>query len=205
MFPLYGSSDGGTGNLYCKLSGDWNGVCKVLKTFSFSNTNLGESLVLRDLGLGDDADLLVLDQDGVQLRALVVVRQHGVRQLREMAHFIFVHVQQSEIKSCYMKNVSFSHVKGGMSLNSVPFMISFKMILTPLCLIHFFLQLINLLQFSLPTILSGHLIFPPSPDVSADVELLLREVLLTQHVIELIHGRVDNVLLLSEKIIFCKQ
>ena len=104
-----------------------------------------------------------------------------------------------------MKNVSFSQVKGGMSLNSVPFMISFKMILTPLCLIHFFLQLINLLQFSLPTVLSGHLIFAPSPDVSADVELLLREVLLTQHVIELIHGRVDNVLLLSEKIIFCKQ
>ena len=44
MFPLYGSSGGGSGGpLYCKLSGDWNMVwklfenTKILKTQTFGN------------------------------------------------------------------------------------------------------------------------------------------------------------------------
>lgn len=71
------------------------------------------------------------------------------------------------------------------------------MILTPLCLIHLFLQLIYLLQFSLPTVLSSHLIFPPPSDIATDVELLLWEILFAQHIIELIHGRGHNIFLLQ--------
>ena len=81
-------------------------------------SNLGEPLLLGDLGLGDDPDVLPLhegpirgghsghgtpcrpmrahlDEDGVELRALVVVRQDGLGQLRVGAHLPAVHLQQS--------------------------------------------------------------------------------------------------------------
>ena len=42
---------------------------------------------------------------------------------------------------------------------------------------------------------STNLVLPPPPDIPADVKLLLCQVLLAQHVIELIHGWYHNVLL----------
>ena len=43
-----------------------------------------------------------------------------------------------------------------------------------------------------------HLVLAPPPDVPADVELLLGEVLLAQHVVKLVHGRIHYVLLQTE-------
>ena len=44
----------------------------------------------------------------------------------------------------------------------------------------------------------AHLVLAPPPDVPADVELLLGEVLLAQHVVKLVHGRIHYVLLQTE-------
>ena len=41
----------------------------------------------------------------------------------------------------------------------------------------------------------AHLVLASPPDVSADVELLLGEVLLAQHVVKLVHRRIHYVLL----------
>ena len=41
----------------------------------------------------------------------------------------------------------------------------------------------------------AHLVLASPPDVPADVELLLGEVLLAQHVVKLVHGRIHYVLL----------
>ena len=54
------------------------------------------------------------------------------------------------------------------------------------------LELLDLLQFPLTTVLSGHFVLPPPPDISAGVELLLGQVALAQQIIELVHGETDQ-------------
>ena len=54
------------------------------------------------------------------------------------------------------------------------------------------LELLYLLQFSLTTILGGDFVLPAAPDVSAGVQLILRQVGLAQQVIELVHGETDQ-------------
>ena len=85
-------------------------------------SNLGEPLLLGDLGLGNDPHVLPLhedqsdagtvyrpmrahlDEDGVELRALVVVRQDGLGQLGVGAHLPAVHLQQSATRGHIMSN-----------------------------------------------------------------------------------------------------
>ena len=80
---------------------------------------------------------------------------------------------------------------------SAPILLMFVSKLMPSLpgLLNFPLQFVYLLQFSLPAVLSGHFIFSPPPYVSADVKLLLWQVLLAQHVVKLVHGRLHYVLL----------
>ena len=58
---------------------------------------------------------------------------------------------------------------------------------------HLRLQLLDLINLPLPTVLSGHLVLPPSSDVPAQRQLLLRQLVLREQVIELVHGEVDDV------------
>ena len=58
---------------------------------------------------------------------------------------------------------------------------------------HLGLQLLDLINLPLPTVLSGHLVLPPPTDVAAERQLLLRQLVLGQQVIELVHGEVDDV------------
>ena len=51
------------------------------------------------------------------------------------------------------------------------------------------LQLVNLLNLPLPAVLGGHLVLASPSDVPTHIELLLRQLILTQQVIELIHGK----------------
>ena len=43
-----------------------------------------------------------------------------------------------------------------------------------------------------------YLILPPPPDVSAHIELVLGQLVLAQHVVKLVHGRIHYVLLQTE-------
>ena len=58
---------------------------------------------------------------------------------------------------------------------------------------HLRLQLLDLIDLPLATVLGGHLVLPPPPDVPTERELLLRQLVLGQQVIELVHGEVDDV------------
>merc|ERR1719234_1570274 len=50
-----------------------------------------------------------------------------------------------------------------------------------------FSKFIDLTQFSLPAVLSSHLVLPPLSDIAAHVQLLLRIALLPYQVVELVH------------------
>ena len=207
MFPLlYGSSGGGSGNLYCKLSGDWNMVSE----------SCWKRLILKYTPWG------ISDPEGPETSGWCWRPRPGPGQCtaggscdgeparrpwaewRSSPYFCThpVIFKGEVLDQCEEAGNIFSrmttHRGRGVILKFLPFMIIFKLILTPLCLIHLFLQLINLLQFSLPTVLSRHLIFPPSPDVAADVELLLCHIFFAQHIVELVHGRVHDIFLLQE-------
>ena len=58
---------------------------------------------------------------------------------------------------------------------------------------HLRLQLLDLIDLPLPTVLSGHLVLPPPPDVAAERQLLLSQLVFGQQVVELVHGEVDDV------------
>ena len=58
---------------------------------------------------------------------------------------------------------------------------------------HLGLQLLDLINLPFPTVLGGHLVLPPPPDVPTQSELLLRQLVLREQVVELVHGEVDDV------------
>ena len=58
---------------------------------------------------------------------------------------------------------------------------------------HLRLQLLDLINLPLPTVLGGHLVLPPPPDVAAERQLLLSQLVFGQQVVELVHGEVDDV------------
>ena len=58
---------------------------------------------------------------------------------------------------------------------------------------HLRLQLLDLINLPLPTVLGGHLVLPPPADVPAQRQLLLRQLVLREQVVELVHGEVDDV------------
>ena len=60
------------------------------------------------------------------------------------------------------------------------------------------LELLDLLQFSLTTVLSGHFVLSPPPDISAGVQLVLGQVALAQQIIELVHGETDQGLAVTQ-------
>ena len=209
MFPLYGSSGGGSGGpLYCKLSGDWNMVwklfekTKILKTQTFGN--------LWSWGTSDLGMMLTSWSWTSTVYSWGLLwwwaNTASVSWVKEFTLFLYTssNLESTSIFLWDWYNISY-HINlwiptwCGVNSSFSPFMITFEKILSSLCLIHLFLQLIYLLQFSLPTVLSSNLIFPPPSNVATNVELLLWEILFAQHIIELIHGRVHNIILMHKK------
>ena len=58
---------------------------------------------------------------------------------------------------------------------------------------HLRLQLLDLINLPLPTVLGGHLVLPPTANIPAECQLLLRQLVLRQQVVELVHWEVDDV------------
>ena len=58
---------------------------------------------------------------------------------------------------------------------------------------HLRLQLLDLINLPLPTVLGGHLVLASPSDISTQGELLLGQLVLGEQVVELVHGEVDDV------------
>ena len=58
---------------------------------------------------------------------------------------------------------------------------------------HLRLQLLDLINLPLPTVLGGHLVLAPPSDISTQGELFLGQLVLGEQVVELVHGEVDDV------------
>lgn len=72
-------------------------------------------------------------------------------------------------------------------------MISHQLCLATLDSSYLSLQLLDLINLSLPTVLGSNFVLPSSSDVSTQGQLLLRQLVLGQQVVELVHGQVDDV------------
>jgi len=110
---------------------------------------------------------------------------------------IVVHLELpvERIMAKFLENIvmeSLDEICPGGSLGHQLLMVRHKLRLTALDTGHLCFQLLNLVNLSLPTVLSGHLILPSPPDIPAQSELFLRELVFTQQVIELIHWQVDD-------------
>ena len=100
------------------------------------------------------------------MRVLPVVGQHGVRQPSQGLRLRDVDVQQPAVK---VRDETRNKLRSELLL----FMFSPQLVPPESRLFYFLLELVDLFQFSLPTVLGGDLVLTPPPDISADVKLLL--------------------------------